>query len=82
MEITGERYNLIQLHLHIPSEHEVEGGQFDMELHFAHENASDQLAELIGVSKEQFTAFAEIFPEYYRAVQPLNDRDVYKIILK
>ncbi|MCM3760739.1 carbonic anhydrase family protein [Alkalihalobacillus oceani] len=149
MEIAGESYHLVQLHFHIPSEHEVEGEQFDMELHFVHENAAGQLAVLgvflekgeasaelaklspehlpvnmtemreidlhqllppnkegfyydgslttppctegvkwvvltepIGVTEEQFAMFAEIFPEYYRAVQPLNDRNVYKIILK
>ncbi|MDY7220856.1 carbonic anhydrase [Halalkalibacterium halodurans] len=151
IEIDGKEYTLVQFHFHIPSEHEMEGKNLDMELHFVHKNENDELAVLgvlmkageeneelaklwsklpaeeteenisldesidlnallpeskegfhyngslttppcsegvkwtvlsepITVSQEQIDAFAEIFPDNHRPVQPWNDRDVYDVI--
>jgi carbonic anhydrase len=40
----GERYALLQLHFHRPSEHRVGGKNFPMEAHFVHRHASGGLA--------------------------------------
>jgi carbonic anhydrase len=34
----GERFNLIQFHLHSPSEHQIDGEVYPAELHFVHQN--------------------------------------------
>jgi len=46
--IDGVVYDLVQFHFHKPSEHEVKGEAFPMELHFVHRNAAGGLA-VIGV---------------------------------
>jgi len=46
--IDGVVYDLVQFHFHKPSEHEVKGEAFPMELHFVHKNAAGGLA-VIGV---------------------------------
>ena len=48
IEVEGERYDLLQLHLHHPSEHVVDGRAADLEMHFVHRNAANQLA-VVGV---------------------------------
>jgi carbonic anhydrase len=44
--IDGKEYKLVQFHFHVPSEHQMEGKNLDMELHLVHKNADDQLAVL------------------------------------
>jgi carbonic anhydrase len=44
----GERYELLQLHFHSPSEHTVDGAFFAMEMHLVHKNAAGALA-VVGV---------------------------------
>jgi carbonic anhydrase len=39
-----EKFELVQFHMHAPSEHRVDGKLFLMETHFVHQNASGQLA--------------------------------------
>ena len=46
--LNGERYDLLQFHFHVPSEHRVEGSQYEMEVHLVHKNAHDELA-VVGV---------------------------------
>jgi carbonic anhydrase len=41
-------YNLIQFHFHAPSEHTVDGTQYDAELHLVHQNILGQLV-VVGV---------------------------------
>lgn len=48
LKIGHERYNLIQFHFHTPSEHQLEGESYPMELHFVHRNALGELA-VVGV---------------------------------
>lgn len=48
IELDGERYNLLQFHFHQPSEHQFEGKNLAMEMHFVHKNESGDLA-VIGV---------------------------------
>jgi carbonic anhydrase len=40
----GEKFELVQFHMHAPSEHRVNGKSFLMETHFVHQNAGGQLA--------------------------------------
>ncbi len=52
IEIAGNRYNLLQCHLHAPSEHTMDGKSFDMEMHLVHRNEEGTLA-VIGVLIER-----------------------------
>ena len=44
MTIGGERYDLLQIHFHSPSEHLLYSSQFDMEGHLVHKSASGRYA--------------------------------------
>lgn len=44
IEILGRRYELQQLHFHLPSEERVAGRQFAMVVHLVHRSADDRLA--------------------------------------
>lgn len=48
LNINGTRYELLQFHYHIPSEHTVMNAYYPLELHFVHKNANDGLA-VVGV---------------------------------
>lgn len=47
-QLEGERYDLVQLHFHSPSEHTVDGKHYDVEAHFVHRSAKGELA-VVGV---------------------------------
>jgi carbonic anhydrase len=42
--VNGALYNLVQFHFHHPSENEIDGQKFDMELHLVHRNAEGRIA--------------------------------------
>jgi carbonic anhydrase len=44
----GDQYNLVQFHVHAPSEHQLNGQSFGMEVHLVHQNKLGQLA-VVGV---------------------------------
>ena len=44
----GENFQLVQFHVHSPSEHQINGELFPLEGHFVHQNASGALA-VVGV---------------------------------
>ncbi|GGO09474.1 carbonic anhydrase [Saccharibacillus kuerlensis] len=48
MTLDGEKYKLLQFHFHHPSEHQVDGKNAEMELHFVHENEKGEKA-VVGV---------------------------------
>ena len=48
MRAGGEDFQLIQLHFHSPSEHQIKGELFPLEGHFVHQNKSGALA-VVGV---------------------------------
>ncbi len=52
IKIAGKEYMLVQFHFHKPSEHQVDGKNFAMELHLVHKNEKDQLAVLGVLVKE------------------------------
>lgn len=52
IEIDGVKYKLAQFHFHSPSEHNVDGKSFPLEVHFVHKNEKGDLA-VIGVLFEE-----------------------------
>jgi carbonic anhydrase len=48
LEVGGVVYELVQFHLHAPSEHTLDGAYTDMELHLVHKDASGRVA-VVGV---------------------------------
>ena len=46
--INGKKFNLIQFHFHIPSEHTINGMHYNMELHLVHQDEKGEIA-VIGV---------------------------------
>lgn len=44
LRVGGEAFELLQFHIHVPSEHRIDGKQFTMEVHYVHSNAKGQLA--------------------------------------
>jgi carbonic anhydrase len=44
LEIDGDPYSLIQFHLHTPSEHRMQGIQYDAEIHLVHKNRDGNIA--------------------------------------
>jgi carbonic anhydrase len=46
--VGGETFELLQFHLHTPSEHSINGKQFAMETHYVHRNDKGELA-VVGV---------------------------------
>lgn len=52
IKVNGVEYQLVQFHLHDPSEHTVNGKPFDVELHLVHKNDKGELA-VVGVLIEK-----------------------------
>ena len=50
--VNNKEYTLTQFHFHTPSEHQFNGNNFDMELHFVHKDANHQLVVLGLMIKE------------------------------
>ncbi len=42
----GKRYKMLQMHVHSPSEHELDGNRYPMEIHFVHQARNRRLAVL------------------------------------
>ena len=42
--IDGQPFELVQFHVHTPSEHEINGAPAELEIHFVHKNAKGDLA--------------------------------------
>lgn len=57
--IAGQKYELLQLHFHAPSEHKINGRSYPLEVHLVHRNAGGGLA-VIGVLFEEGTASAAL----------------------
>ncbi len=55
MTIDGKTYELVQFHLHTPSEHHLDGEAAALELHLVHQNQQGELA-VVGVMIEKGTA--------------------------
>ena len=46
VSIHGKEYKLVQFHFHTPSEHTIDGKQYDMEMHLVHVNEQNEIAVL------------------------------------
>eukprot|EP00904_Undaria_pinnatifida_P001019 jgi/Undpi1/10918/HiC_scaffold_3.g01444.m1 len=49
LKFDGEEYELVQLHIHSPSEHMVGGSCHDAEIHFVHENPETSEILVVGI---------------------------------
>ncbi|MBB4189433.1 carbonic anhydrase [Sinorhizobium terangae] len=62
-------YDLVQYHFHAPSEHLVDGKNFQMEVHFVHKHAETGALGVVGVfmvpgaANSTFASLAERFPQ-------------------
>jgi carbonic anhydrase len=52
LRIEDEEFELVQFHVHAPSEHRIEGKGFLLEVHYVHQNAKGELA-VVGVLYEE-----------------------------
>lgn len=52
IELNGKRYDLLQFHVHTPSEHTVDGMYYPMEIHFVHKHSDSDFAVLGVMVKE------------------------------
>jgi carbonic anhydrase len=53
IRLRGVRYDLLQFHWHTPSEHEIEGRDTPLEMHFVHRSRADGSLLVIGVFIER-----------------------------
>lgn len=68
--LDGQRYNLLQLHFHSPSEHAIDNQLSDAELHLVHQNDSGEIAVVavllqtdeVNDSAEDFELLSENLP--------------------
>ncbi len=56
-------YQLVQFHLHVPSEHTINGTQFDGEVHLVHQNILGQLAVVAVLLSMSPTAPSGVFDD-------------------
>lgn len=52
LELDGERFELVQMHLHSPSENTIQGQSFPMELHLVHASKKGELAVVAVMYKQ------------------------------
>jgi carbonic anhydrase len=52
LRVEGEVFELLQFHIHAPSEHWVNGEQSILEVHYVHRNSEGQLAVVAALHKE------------------------------
>jgi len=52
LELNGQTFELLQFHLHSPSEHRIRGESFALEAHFVHKNDRGELAVVAVLFRE------------------------------
>lgn len=75
MLLDGEKYFLLQFHFHHPSEHQIDGQNAEMELHFVHENEQGEKA-VVGVLIHPGEANTTIEQIWSHFPQSGNEEDV------
>jgi carbonic anhydrase len=70
---TGATYNALQFHIHTPSDHTIDGGNFPLELHIVHINAN--AAAAVPTNPTELTVISLLFREgaaspFLQAVAP------------
>lgn len=77
LDVAGEKFELLQLHLHSPSEHRIRGESFPLEAHFVHQNDRGELAVLavlftVGPSHPGLAKIGETAPLQIGRSEPFN----------
>ena len=75
MLLDGEKYSLLQFHFHHPSEHQIDGQNAEMELHFVHENEAGEKA-VVGVLIHPGEANATIEQLWSQLPDSGNEEDI------
>lgn len=70
--IDGHRFDLVQLHVHTPSEHTIAGERYPLELHLVHKDADGKLA-VIAVLYDQGESSSVLDSIYRRWPSKPND---------
>jgi carbonic anhydrase len=70
--IDGHRYDLVQFHVHTPSEHTIAGERYPLELHLVHKDADGKLA-VIAVLYDEGESSAVLDSIYRRWPSRAND---------
>ena len=52
LRVDNEAYELKQFHVHVPSEHRIDGEQFLLEVHYVHQNAEGELAVVAALHRD------------------------------
>jgi carbonic anhydrase len=61
MTADGATYELLQFHIHVPSEHTIDGKHFDAEMHLVHKDAAGKLA-VVGILLQKGSTNRELAP--------------------
>jgi carbonic anhydrase len=70
----GDRFDLVQIHFHTPSEHEIDGAKADAEFHFVHADAEGDLL-VVGVLANEGAEFGAWVPFIDAAGAPTHKGD-------
>ncbi|NQZ89758.1 MAG: carbonic anhydrase family protein [Colwellia sp.] len=81
IKISGEKYQLLQVHFHSPSEHQLNGKHHALEAHFVHANSAGQLAVVgvmfkTGAANDFLTKLWEFMPGEAGPVQNITGMTV------
>lgn len=68
LRVGNEAYELKQFHIHVPSEHRIDGEQFLLEVHYVHQNAAGELAVVAALHVEgedhpKLASYLGVIPE-------------------
>ncbi|MEH6516096.1 MAG: carbonic anhydrase family protein [Halioglobus sp.] len=77
LRVENEQYELKQFHIHVPSEHRIDGEQFLLEVHYVHQNAEGELAVVAALHREGedhpiLTRYVGLIPEEVGAPVPFK----------
>lgn len=71
IRVQGKRFQLVQFHFHVPSEHTVGGQGYDMELHLVHANA-DGTNAVVAVFLDRGARSRALFPIFDQLPDDFN----------
>ena len=75
ISIDGETYELIQLHFHTPSEHQIAEEAAPMELHLVHQNDAGELA-VVGVMMAASEADNPVIDSIWQQIPEKNSQNI------
>ncbi len=81
LRVGNDAYELKQFHIHVPSEHRIDGEQFLLEVHYVHQNAKGELAVVAALHNEgedhpKLARYIKVIPE------EVNEPALFKISLR